>query len=199
MPKDTREPQEILAHVTASRVALTSAIYGLSEAELTMAGAVGRWSVKDVMAHLGRWEEICLAEVQKHLRGEQSTEDYRDALPYNDRWEAELHMLSLQEAIGLFETVHYRLFGLLWCQQLPNIRDNPGQQRARRPGSVQPASVPSAFQQVISPGHVRQSTRAGTCSLGPALAPPPCVSAHLQTGLACFSGVSLHRLLPSSL
>ncbi len=113
MPKDTREPQEILAHVTASRVALTSAIYGSSEAELTMAGAVGRWSVKDVMAHLGRWEEICLAEVQKHLRDEQSTEDYRDALPYNDRWEAELHMLSLQEAIGLFETVHYRLFGLL--------------------------------------------------------------------------------------
>ena len=113
MPKDTREPREILAHVTASRVALTSTIYGLSEAELTMAGAVGRWSVKDVMAHLGRWEEICLAEVQKHLRGEQSTEDYRDALPYNDRWEAELHMLSLQEAIGLFETVHYRLFGLL--------------------------------------------------------------------------------------
>jgi len=113
MPKDMREPQEILAHVTASRVALTSAIYGLSEAELTMAGAVGRWSVKDVMAHLGRWEEICLAEVQKYLRGEQSTEDYRDALPYNDRWEAELHMLSLQEAIGLFETAHYRLFGHL--------------------------------------------------------------------------------------
>ena len=110
MPKDTREPQEILAHVTASRIALTSAIYGLSEAELTMAGAVGRWSVKDVMAHLGRWEEICLAEVQKYLRGEQSTEDYRDALPYNDRWEAELHMLSLQEAIGLFETAHYRVF-----------------------------------------------------------------------------------------
>ncbi len=35
--------------------------------------------------------------------------------------------------------------------------------RSRRPGSVQPASVPSAFQQVISPGHVRESTRAGTC------------------------------------
>ena len=35
MPKDTRTPQEILAHVTAARVALTSAIYRLSEAELT--------------------------------------------------------------------------------------------------------------------------------------------------------------------
>ncbi len=113
MPKDTREPQEILAHVTASRVALTSAIYRLSEAELTTKGAVGDWSVKDVMAHIGRWEEICFDELQKHLHGEQSTEDYRDALAYNDRWEAELQALSLQETIERFETAHYRLFGLL--------------------------------------------------------------------------------------
>src|SRR5437660_6704245 len=95
MPRDTREPQEILAHVPQSRVALTSAIYGLSEVELTMEGPVGRWSVKDVMAHLGRWEEICFAELQKHLRGEQPTGDYRDALPYNDQWESELQALSL--------------------------------------------------------------------------------------------------------
>jgi hypothetical protein len=113
MPKDTREPQDILAHITASRVALTSAIYGLSEAELTSEGAVGNWSVKDVMAHVGRWEEICFDELQKHLRGERSTEDYRDALAYNDRWEAELQALSLQQAIELFETAHYRVFGLL--------------------------------------------------------------------------------------
>lgn len=113
MPKDTREPQEILAHVTASRVALTSAIYGLSETELTTEGPVGRWSVKDVMAHLGRWEEVCFAELQKHLCGEQSTEDYRDALPYNDKWEAELQALSLQQSIELFEKAHYLVFGLL--------------------------------------------------------------------------------------
>ena len=90
MPRDTREPREILGHVTASRVALTSAIYGLSEADLTTQDVVGDWSVKDVMAHLGRWEEICFNELQKHLHGEQSTEDYRDPLPYNDKWEAEL-------------------------------------------------------------------------------------------------------------
>jgi hypothetical protein len=94
-------------------VGLTSAIYGLSEVELTKNGAVGDWSVKDVMAHVGRWEEICFDELQKHLYGEQSTEDYRDAFAYNDRWEAELQALSLQETIERFETAHYRLFGLL--------------------------------------------------------------------------------------
>ena len=113
MPRDTREPQEILAHVTAARVALTSSIYGLSEGELAMKGAVGDWSAKDVMAHIGRWEEICFDEMQKHLRGEQSTEDYRDALVYNDKWEAELQALLMQEVIEHFETAHYRLFGLL--------------------------------------------------------------------------------------
>src|SRR5438094_4831220 len=113
MPKDTREPQEILAHVITSRVALTSAIYGLSADALTTQGAVGYWSVKDVMAHLGRWEEICFDELQKHLRGEQSTADYRDPLPYNDQWESELQALSLQESIEKFETAHYRVFGLL--------------------------------------------------------------------------------------
>jgi len=33
--------------------------------------------------------------------------------------------------------------------------------------------------------------------VGPTIAPPPCVRAHLHAGLACFIGVSLHRLLPS--
>ena len=41
MPRDNREPHEILAHVTQSRIALTSAIYGLSEAELTTPGPAG--------------------------------------------------------------------------------------------------------------------------------------------------------------
>ena len=113
MPKDTREPGEILAHVTTARVALTSAIYGLSEVDLVAKGAVGTWSVKDVMAHVGRWEEVCFDELQIHLRGEPSTKDYRDALAYNDEWETELQGLSLPESIEKFETTHYRLFGLL--------------------------------------------------------------------------------------
>jgi len=52
-----------------------------------------------------------------------------------------------------------------WYQQLPKIADNLRQQCSRRPGSVQPASVPSASQQVSDPGHVRQSRRVGTCPL----------------------------------
>lgn len=113
MPKDTREPKEILVHITASRVALTSAIYGLSEADLTTQHPVGKWSVKDVMAHIGRWEDVCFNVLDAHLRGEKAAEEYSNFLAYNDKWEAELQALSLQEAIALFETTHYRLFGFL--------------------------------------------------------------------------------------
>jgi DinB superfamily len=113
MPKDTREPREILAHVTKARVGLTSVIYGLSEVDLVTEGVVGKWSVKDLMAHVGRWESVCFDVLQKHLHGEQVAEDYRDATAYNDKWEAELRALTLQESIELFETAHYRLFGLL--------------------------------------------------------------------------------------
>ena len=113
MPKDTREPQEILAHIITSRVALTSAIFGLSVDELTVPGAVGYWSVKDVMAHIGHWEEVCLEELRIHLRGERSDKDYRDAVALNEQWEAGLQALSLQESIQMFETAHYQLFGLL--------------------------------------------------------------------------------------
>ncbi len=113
MPRDTREPQEILAHIIRARVALTTTIYGLSEDELTRAGAVGKWSVKDVMAHVGRWETVCFDTLQDHLRGKQPVEDYSQATVFNDRWEAELQALSLPEAIDLFETAHHRLFGFL--------------------------------------------------------------------------------------
>jgi len=113
MPKDTRASQEILAHIVSARIVLTSAIYGLSANELTTPGAVGKWSVKDVMAHIGHWEEVCLEEFQVHLRGEHSEKDYRDALALNDQWEAGLQALSLQQSIELFETAHYQLFGLL--------------------------------------------------------------------------------------
>ena len=113
MAKDTRDPEEILAHIISARIALTSAIFGLSEEELTAPGAVGKWSVKDLMAHIGHWEVVCLEELRIHLRGERSGKDYRDAVALNDEWEAGLQALSLKESIDMFETAHYQLFGLL--------------------------------------------------------------------------------------
>lgn len=113
MPKDTRPPQEILDQVIISRATFMSVIYGLSEAQLAVAGVVGRWSVKDLLAHIGKWEEVCLAELRKHISHEEPGGDYRDALPYNDQWEAELQDLSLLESLVYFETAHAHLLCFL--------------------------------------------------------------------------------------
>jgi hypothetical protein len=51
---------------------------------------------------------------------------------------------------------HYYPSDAMWCQQFPKIRDDPGQQRSRRPGSVRLAKVPPAYRQVIEPGAVRK-------------------------------------------
>jgi DinB superfamily len=113
MPRDTREPQEILDHITRAWVALTTAIYGLSEEQLTQAGAVGKWSVKNVMAHIGRWESVCFEILHNHLQGKQPERDYSQFLALNDEWESELLALSLPQSIELFETAHHHLFGFL--------------------------------------------------------------------------------------
>ena len=68
---------------------------------------------------------------------------------------------------------------------------NPDTGRFSRPGKVRRVSVPSGFQPVIFPGFASQTNQAGTSPLKPAIAPPPCVYAHLHTGLACF-----HRGVP---
>ena len=65
----------------------------------------------------------------------------------------------------------------MWYQQLPKLSDNLRQQCSRRPGSVRPARVPTAFQQVISPSHVHKSTRAGTC---------PCWTSDSPTTFTCM-------------
>jgi uncharacterized damage-inducible protein DinB len=47
---------EVLADLRAARERLLSAIEGLSDDDMLRVGAVGIWSVKDVLAHLVSWE-----------------------------------------------------------------------------------------------------------------------------------------------
>ena len=48
---------EVRDSLARERGKLLAALEGLSEGEMTRSGAVGRWSVRDVLAHILAWEE----------------------------------------------------------------------------------------------------------------------------------------------
>jgi len=89
--------------------------------------------------------------------------------------------------------------GVCSCQNCQTILDN---HCLRRPDSVQLSTVPATLQKVIGSGAALEGMWIGTFPIGPARAPPPCVYAHLHTGLAshqrgvpprCFSQATSSR------
>src|SRR5712691_1772654 len=85
---DRRKPQEILDQITSSHATLESLIYSLDEHQQTKPGAIGKWTVKEVMAHIGHWEEIGYEVLYDFVHnGKKPTEDYTQFLEYNDKWE----------------------------------------------------------------------------------------------------------------
>ena len=47
---------EILEALHASRAQVEAALTGLTDAQLIEPGALGEWSVKDILSHLTAWE-----------------------------------------------------------------------------------------------------------------------------------------------
>lgn len=60
----------ILSRIETERQRLEKNLAGLSEEQMTTAGVIGKWSVKDIMAHLVDWEQRFLAWYEAGLRGE---------------------------------------------------------------------------------------------------------------------------------
>jgi uncharacterized protein (TIGR03083 family) len=55
-----RSKEQLLAEIDRERKALEDLLAGLPLEALTRPGVVGRWSVKDVLAHLVEWEQMFL-------------------------------------------------------------------------------------------------------------------------------------------
>ena len=57
------EKAELLNRLMADRQALLDAIEGVPDGALTMPGAVGAWSVVDVLAHITAWDGETLRRI----------------------------------------------------------------------------------------------------------------------------------------
>ena len=67
-PDDDRE--RLARNLEQARNELRASFQGLSDEQLTRTGAVGEWSVKDVLTHIVSWEETALPDLARLARGD---------------------------------------------------------------------------------------------------------------------------------
>ena len=125
---------EFLERVRAARQELNEAISGLSADELTQEGAVGGWSVKDVLAHITAWQGEATLAVERVARGvfaraAHATPDGRD-LAREPRARG-LGRVSVPISVPVFLLARgpqgydlrarrlYRLRGIIWQHGIP--------------------------------------------------------------------------------
>jgi hypothetical protein len=100
---------ELLAAMRATRAQLDAALAGMSPEQLTLPGAVGEWSVKDVLAHLTACEVELLTNLFKAQRRQKPGKmDLSDAEveAQNQKWYREYQDRPLQSVLADFEGVH---------------------------------------------------------------------------------------------
>jgi hypothetical protein len=64
------EREELVRYLQRARDALRASFEGLSDEQMTQLGAVGEWSVKDVLSHVASWEELALPDLARLARGD---------------------------------------------------------------------------------------------------------------------------------
>ncbi len=90
---------------------LTDALAGVPAAHLDEAGAVGEWSVKDVMGHVAFWDEQAVAAGERLLRGEPAVEVDWQAI--NEREAAAAAGRSAAEQRAAMDRAHAAVLALL--------------------------------------------------------------------------------------
>ncbi len=103
---------ELLADLRAARERLLSTLEGLSEEDMLRVGAVGIWSVKDVLAHLVSWEAE-LVTALAHLSQSGGQPPHIVEIEDIDEWNAEQYRTNaprpLTAVLEDFHAVHKHL------------------------------------------------------------------------------------------
>lgn len=118
---------EVIADLRAARARLLEAIAGLSDEDMLRVGAVGIWSVKDVLAHLVSWQ----AELVTALaRLDQSGQHVPQIVEIEDidEWNAEQYRTNAPRALAAviedFHGVHKHLLEAVAALDSRTLDDN---------------------------------------------------------------------------
>ncbi len=102
--------KEILERLRTERARLEAAIAGLSEETMRQPGAVGHWSVKDVLAHITAWEaELVTALWYNTIGRRPRLADIRNVDAWNERRYKENKDRPLERILNDFHGVHEQL------------------------------------------------------------------------------------------
>lgn len=99
---------EVLTALQSSRSAMLQALDGLPDADMQQPGAVDQWSVKDVLAHLVRWEVELVTLLAQARQGKRPT--HADFSPgkineVNAQWQRDDRARPLEKILADFHGV----------------------------------------------------------------------------------------------
>lgn len=121
------EKQQLIDAFIKAREALLTAIDGLSNDEMLQPGAVGYWSVKDVLAHLTAWESelvTALVRIEQNKRGRPNIVAIDDI----DEWNEEQYHTSASRNLQIiwddFEGVGKHLIAAIEALSKKDLNDN---------------------------------------------------------------------------
>jgi hypothetical protein len=80
---------DALAELGHMRAELLAVISGLDEAALDRKGAVGDWSIKNVLAHIAAWEAWVVESLPARMATGTTPQDFRQRAEDEDRFNAE--------------------------------------------------------------------------------------------------------------
>jgi len=86
-----------------------SLIAPLSEIQLCASPSQGEWSIKDIMAHIAAWEQICTRWLDEVVRGETPQPAERVDMHSNERIYQQHRDNSLAEIEQFFHDAHQQL------------------------------------------------------------------------------------------
>ena len=108
--------QQVLEKLEKAWMDFESSFEGLSDTQLEQTGVTESWSIKDLIAHVGWWEEEALKHLP-HIQQGITPPRYKDAYGGLDAFNAlmtvQKHALPLAEVVQQHLDIHCRLVNFL--------------------------------------------------------------------------------------
>lgn len=102
------DKEELIAALTQTRERFLEVLKTLPDEAMVEPGVVGEWSVKDVLAHISRWEAELVKLLWQARQGVRPTTQLNSSEPYdevNARWQQEDQSRPLERILQDFHGV----------------------------------------------------------------------------------------------